>query len=120
MTDDIEDDKPKGGGYALVDWRLARIEAQLGENAKAAVPIDIYNVNQQNITAEFARLRNDLNTAVTAQQKFATDIEQNQKDIAKSRKQFWLGIAGGVLIVVFEFVGNPISQAITTGLVGHK
>lgn len=120
MTDVPEDDKPKGGGYPLVDWRLSRIEAALGENAKNAVPIDIYNVNQQNIAAEFARLRSDLSDAVTAQKDFERDIADNRKDIEKSRKQFWLYLAGGILLAIFELVGNPIGQALTNGLAAHK
>ena len=56
MSDSGETVKPSGTGYALIDWRLGRIEAQLLANAAAAVPIGIYNVNQQVITEKFAEL----------------------------------------------------------------
>ena len=130
MSDSGESVKPSGTGYALINWRLGRIEAQLLANAAAAVPIGIYNVNQQVITEKFAELmkmhaieeahREANIVAVNARiDKGEQRQETNRVNIEKSRKQFWLTITAGILVAVVNLFGNPIGQAIM-GAVSHK
>lgn len=130
MSDSGETVKPSGTGYALIDWRLGRIEAQLLANAAAAVPIGIYNVNQQVITEKFAELMKlhaleeahrlaDIVGVNARIDKGELRQETNRLNIEKSRKQFWLTVTAGVLVAVVNLFGNPIGQAIM-GAVSHK
>lgn len=118
-----EVDKPVGTGYPLVDWRLARIEQALKDNASGSVPIGIYNVSQQVITEKLAELtrlngveqstreKNDI--AVHARIDASEEKQKlNQLAIEKSRKQFWLTVAAGILVAVVNLFGNPIAQAL--------
>lgn len=125
-----EGDKPPGTGYALVDWRLARIEQQLLASAAETVPIGIYNVNQQVITEKFAELMklHATEEAVRAAAIVALHaridtsearVETNRQNIEKGRKQFWLTVTAGVLVAVVNLFGNPIGQLII-GAVNHK
>lgn len=131
VADGTDDEKPKAGGYALVDWRLSRIEAQLGENAKNAVPIGIYNVNQENITAKLAELQKADATETAARTAGDTALQakfdgyeerqnQTRADLEKARKQFWATLAGGALLLILQLVGNPLGAAIANVLVGQK
>lgn len=118
-----DEPKPAGGGYALVDWRLSRIEAQLGENAKNAVPVGIYNVNQQNIANELARMRKEATEETS--NRVAADLaltvrmdlaEREAKTIsleqARQRKQFILTVAAGVLGAVILTFLAPILRGL--------
>lgn len=125
-----ETDKPTGTGYALIEWRLARIEAQLLTNSSDAVPVGIYNMAQQVMTEKLAELmrlhlaeqatreRNDLavQVRIDASEKKA---EENQQAIEKARKQFWLTVAAGILVTVVNIFGNPLAQTII-GLMSKK
>lgn len=125
-----EEPKPSGAGYALVDWRLARIEQQIIANIASTVPVGIYNVSQQVITEKLAELmrlhlaeqatreRNDIavHARIDASQKKA---EENQQAIEKARKQFWLTVAAGILVTVVNIFGNPLAQTII-GLMSKK
>jgi predicted metal-dependent phosphoesterase TrpH len=125
-----ESDKPSGTGYALVDWRLSRMEKQLEANAVATVPVGIYNVNQQVITEKLAELLKA--DAVEQAARVAADIaiharidasedrqEANRIAIEKARKQFWLTVSAGILVAIVNLFGNPIGQALAS-LVTHK
>lgn len=127
---DHEYPKPVGNGYALVDWRLSRIEQALAENASSSVPIGIYNVSQQVITEKLAELtrlygieqatreKNDI--AVHARIDAAQEREEmNRIAIESGRKKFWLTVAAGILVAVINLFGNPIAQIIA-GLMSHK
>ena len=125
-----ETDKPTGTGYALIEWRLARIEAQLLTNSSDAVPVGIYNMAQQVMIEKLAELmrlhlaeqatreRNDLavQVRIDASEKKA---EENQQAIEKARKQFWLTVAAGILVTVVNIFGNPLAQTII-GLMSKK
>lgn len=129
MADD-ETEKPAGSGYALVDWRLARIEAQLLTIASVTVPVAIYNVNQQNITEKFAELMKmqAMEEAIRAAGMIALHTridrgeerqETNRSNIEKSRKQLVLTVTAGILVAAINLFGTPIAQGII-GLVAHK
>ncbi|MET4780797.1 hypothetical protein [Glaciihabitans sp. UYNi722] len=109
------DMKPSGSGYALVDWRLSKIEQKLDALGSTFVPIEIYSVNQQNITAEFARQMTAIADVKTAQAKFEADIEVNRKELEKNRKQFFLSVAGGALLLVLGIFVPAISKALGLG-----
>lgn len=125
-----EEPKPSGAGYALVNWRLARIEQQIIANTASTVPVAIYNVNQQNIAEKFAELMR-LHATEEASRAAAivalharidtseARVETNRQSIEKARKQFWLTVTAGVLVAVVNLFGNPIGQTII-GAVTHK
>lgn len=128
MTGPDEEGKPTGSGYALVDWRLSRIEAQLSQNAADSVPIGIYNVNQQNITAKLAELQLADTTEASARAAAVKELDTKMdafeskqsatKDaVERNRKQFWATLAAGALLLILQLVGNPIGTAIANALV---
>lgn len=109
---DLDDPKPSGSGYALVDWRLSRIEAQLGEHAKNTVPVEIYNVNQHSISEQFARFQAELAEEKAARIALEIKGEAQRADIEKNRKQMWVSVASGALLLVIGIFVTPIARAL--------
>lgn len=113
MSGITEDSKPTGApGYALVDWRLSKIEAMLLETARNYVQIPIYNVNQQHIVEEFARISLALAGIKATHEKQEANIDLNRLELARSRRQFWTSLMAGTLIVVIGIFAQPIARAL--------
>lgn len=111
MTDD-EVGMPPVGGQALTNWRLANIESKLDSITTNYVPVNIYNVNQQNIATELARLNASDVAQSSKREALELKVDTQRNDIDKQRKQFWTSVAtGGLLLVIGIFI-TPIAQAL--------
>jgi hypothetical protein len=104
--------KPTGGGYPLVDWRLARIEKSLDDLAKNYVPLNIYGIDQQSIAKEFARAAQERADTRAALARFENDMNANRAVIEKNKKQLWIFVAGGSLVAVLSFLLPVIAKAL--------
>lgn len=107
-----EEPKPNVGGYALVDWRLSKIEKKLDENVNQYVPIGIYNVNQENIAKELASLHVAISKEVSEREKFEDRIDANAAEIEKGKRSWRLTVAAGVLVAVILAFIQPITHAL--------
>lgn len=111
MADD-EPTTPPSGGQALTNWRLANIESKLDAFATNYVPVNIYNVNQQNITTELARLRESGLEEKSKREALEAKLTAQRDDIDKQRKQFWVSVAAGAFLLVIGIFITPIARAL--------
>jgi hypothetical protein len=109
---DMADPKPPGTGYAVVDWRLSRIEEALKDSAKSYVPIEIYNITQRTISEQFARLQGDIAEEKAARIALEVKGEAQRADIEKNRKQMWVSVASGAFLLVIGIFITPIARAL--------
>ena len=108
----MTDEKPPSGGQELTNWRLSRIEEKIDGLGQNYVPIGIYNVNQKNIEEAFGRsLKADSdNAAATAA--LAIKFDNQQEQIDKNRKQFWVTVSSGGFLLIMAIFVTPIARAL--------
>ncbi len=111
MTD-VEPDVPPAGGQALTNWRLGVIEKKIDALGSNYVPVGIYNVNQKNIEEAFVRGQQADTQNASDIKALADRFDNQQEQIDKNRKQFWITVAAGALLLVLGVFISPITRAL--------